>query len=38
MAQVAKEIGFEAAAQEWMKLCPTCRRVHEAQNIGDARI
>ena len=36
--QVAKEIGFEDAAQDWMKLCPNCRKVHEAQNIGDARI
>ena len=36
--QVAKEIGVEAAAQDWMKLCPNCRRVHEAQNIGEARV
>jgi hypothetical protein len=38
MAQVAKEIGFEAAGQEWMKLCPNCRKAQEAQNIGDARV
>jgi len=36
--QVAKEIGVEAAAQDWMKLCPDCRRVNEAQNIGEARM
>jgi hydrogenase-4 component H len=38
MKQVAKEIGSEAAAQDWMKLCPNCRKLHEAQNIGEARI
>lgn len=38
MAQVTKEIGFEAAGQEWMKLCPNCRKAQEAQNIGDARV
>jgi len=36
--QVAKELGVEAAAQDWMKLCPNCRKVQEAQNIGEARI
>ena len=38
MNQVAKEIGVEVAAQDWMKLCPNCRKVQEAQNIGEARI
>jgi formate hydrogenlyase subunit 6/NADH:ubiquinone oxidoreductase subunit I len=36
--QVAKEIGVEAAAQDWMNLCPNCRKVHEAQNIGEAGV
>lgn len=38
MNQVAKEIGVEAAAQDWLKLCPKCRKVCEAQNIGEARV
>jgi Zn finger protein HypA/HybF involved in hydrogenase expression len=36
--QVAKEMGVEVSTQDWLKLCPKCRKVHEAQNIGEARI
>jgi hydrogenase-4 component H len=38
LSQLPKEIGVEPAALEGLKLCPKCRKVHEAQNIGEARI
>jgi hydrogenase-4 component H len=38
LSQLPKEIGIEPAALEGLKLCPKCRKVHEAQNIGESRI
>lgn len=38
LSQLPKEIGIEPAALEGLKLCPNCRKVHEAQNIGESRI
>jgi hydrogenase-4 component H len=38
LSQIPKEIGIDPAALEGLKHCPSCRKLHEAQNIGDARI
>ena len=37
ITQLPKEIEIEPAALENLKLCPSCRKIHEARNIGEAR-
>ena len=38
LSQLPKEIGIEPAALEGLKRCPACRKLSEAQHIGEARI
>ena len=38
LRELPKEIGIDPAALEGLKLCPRCRKHHEAHNIGEARI
>jgi hydrogenase-4 component H len=36
MAKVPDEIEIEPAALDWLKLCPNCRKLREAQKISEA--
>jgi hydrogenase-4 component H len=36
MAELPKEIELESAALDWLKLCPNCRRLQEAQKMIEA--
>ena len=36
MAELPKEIDIEAAALDWLKICPDCRKLREGQKISEA--